>query len=315
MQRNALRDSYMAENQHSTVWQWLASLYFIGAATAALSGPVSLGIVIPAVIGLILFAPPLRRLTMSRYNFAMSGKLPMIAVFLALALGTIPRNEESTQFDANAEKVRKEAAEAEGKRNDFVANKATILTKVQGLVNDKQFGEARALGESYWNVSKDVELRAILDSAVKGQMLSRLDAGGLSTFDKATVYETLAKLEPENQRYQKEAKRFGTLRDAEEKKLAAKRAKEAQLAARRAMLEKQFSSWDGSHPAVEAVVKRLMKNPDSYDHVETRYVDLGKSMRVIMTYRGTNSFGGVVPSTVAATVNDAGQVLSLDTAR
>jgi hypothetical protein len=43
-----------------------------------------------------------------------------------------------------------------------------------------------------------------------------------------------------------------------------------------------------------------MNDPDSYDHVETKYVDKGTYIRVISTFRGKNAFGGMVKNTKIA---------------
>lgn len=54
-----------------------------------------------------------------------------------------------------------------------------------------------------------------------------------------------------------------------------------------------------------------MKNPDSYQHAETRFADKGDHLVVIMKFRGTNSFGGVVPNTVIAKCSFTGKVLQI----
>lgn len=76
------------------------------------------------------------------------------------------------------------------------------------------------------------------------------------------------------------------LRKAERKKLAAERDLAVRLAASRKTLEK--------------LVKRAMNNSDSYDHIESGYFMSDKGMRVTMTFRGTNGFGSIAPSTVLA---------------
>jgi len=65
-------------------------------------------------------------------------------------------------------------------------------------------------------------------------------------------------------------------------------------------LLKCFSGWDGSHIELTKLIKEGMKNPDSYDHVETKYSDKGNHLIVITQYRGTNSFGAVVTESVIA---------------
>ena len=78
-------------------------------------------------------------------------------------------------------------------------------------------------------------------------------------------------------------------------------------------LKKQFSAWDGSHYKTVRYVKKIMKNPKSFEHVQTKYNDFsGQGYRVIhMTYRGTNSFNAIVTNTISVKVNLQGDVLSI----
>lgn len=76
-------------------------------------------------------------------------------------------------------------------------------------------------------------------------------------------------------------------------------------------LKKQFSAWDGSHPALTRMIKKSMNDPDSYDHVETGYWDQGDHLIVKTTFRGKNAFGGVVVNWVKAKVNFDGRVLEI----
>ncbi len=75
-----------------------------------------------------------------------------------------------------------------------------------------------------------------------------------------------------------------------------------------AMLREDFSSWDGSYRPLEKLIKKAMHNPDSYDHVKTttRMVYSGIKrpyMLVNTSYRGTNTFGAIVTSTVSIKVD------------
>jgi len=72
-----------------------------------------------------------------------------------------------------------------------------------------------------------------------------------------------------------------------------------------------FSPWDGSHNALEKHIKKQMKNPDSYKHVQTTYVDRGAYLIVETTYRGTNSFNAIVPNTVRAKADLDGKLLEI----
>lgn len=61
-----------------------------------------------------------------------------------------------------------------------------------------------------------------------------------------------------------------------------------------------FSAWDGAHMKLERWVKNTMNDPDSYEHIETRYVDNTTTIGIIMKFRGKNAFGGKVVTTVIA---------------
>ncbi|MGV0961838.1 MAG: hypothetical protein ACOYB1_18590 [Limnohabitans sp.] len=63
---------------------------------------------------------------------------------------------------------------------------------------------------------------------------------------------------------------------------------------RKEELAKCFSGWNGSHRETEALIKRVMNDPDSYKHDETKYFDMKDHLVVITSYRGKNKFGGVV---------------------
>ena len=80
---------------------------------------------------------------------------------------------------------------------------------------------------------------------------------------------------------------------------------------RQLKVESQFSSWDGSHPGLERLIKKNMNDPDSYEHVETRFRDDGDYIFVITKFRGANAFGGKVVNTVSAKVDFNGNVIEI----
>ncbi|MGV2844216.1 hypothetical protein ACE1OG_10125 [Aeromonas hydrophila] len=88
-------------------------------------------------------------------------------------------------------------------------------------------------------------------------------------------------------------------------------AKKAVIEARVKRLKAQFSPWDGSHRTLERAIQKSMNDPDSYEHVETTYRDLGDSLIVSTTFRGKNGFGGVVKNTVVAQVDLDGNILKI----
>lgn len=76
-------------------------------------------------------------------------------------------------------------------------------------------------------------------------------------------------------------------------------------------VEKQFSAWDGSHSGLTALIKKSMNDPDSYEHIETRFNDEGDYILVITKFRGANAFGGKVINTVSAKVDFSGNVIEV----
>lgn len=65
-----------------------------------------------------------------------------------------------------------------------------------------------------------------------------------------------------------------------------------------------FRQWDGSSPALVEMVKESMNDPNSFEHLETRYFDKGRdSLTVIMDYTGKNAFGGRVRGKIMAMVS------------
>ncbi|RAP39376.1 hypothetical protein BYZ73_20855 [Rhodovulum viride] len=82
-------------------------------------------------------------------------------------------------------------------------------------------------------------------------------------------------------------------RDAEQERIAA----EAKAAAEAEERRKGFhclSGWDGAHPAFKRIVKNSMRDPDSFEHVETRVGPVTNGWHTIrMVYRARNGFGGM----------------------
>jgi hypothetical protein len=56
-----------------------------------------------------------------------------------------------------------------------------------------------------------------------------------------------------------------------------------------------LSAWDGTYSALINVVKENLRDPGSFEHVETRISEIAEDGRqdVIMRYRAKNGFGGV----------------------
>lgn len=66
-----------------------------------------------------------------------------------------------------------------------------------------------------------------------------------------------------------------------------------------------LSPIDGSEPDLVAAVKQGLRDPDSYQHIETRVtpVDASGKHQLMMHYRARNGFGGMMDGVVTATVD------------
>lgn len=73
-----------------------------------------------------------------------------------------------------------------------------------------------------------------------------------------------------------------------------------------------FSPWDGSHRQLEKYVKNNLKDPESYEHIETRYGVKDDIVTVVMKYRAKNSFGGFVVNQAIATAKIDGTLITVD---
>ena len=74
--------------------------------------------------------------------------------------------------------------------------------------------------------------------------------------------------------------------------------------------EKQyFSAWDGSCAPLVKYIKDHMNDPESFEHIETKYKIRDGYFFVIMRYTGKNGFGGRVRDNVNANVSFKGEVI------
>jgi hypothetical protein len=106
------------------------------------------------------------------------------------------------------------------------------------------------------------------------------------------------------------------IKEIEEKKKKERIAKELkveqeQQKKRNQIVQKQFSPWDGSHPKLSNIIEKSCRNPDSYEHIETRFRDEGNYIFVVTNYRAENGFGGMSLGKVTAKVDLSGNVIEI----
>lgn len=90
--------------------------------------------------------------------------------------------------------------------------------------------------------------------------------------------------------------------EAEKAERLVKEQEEAEKA-KQAELAKYFSAWDGSNRELVELVKANMNDPDSFEHVETRFKDHGDGYRIVMTFRGKNAFNATITQQIMARLN------------
>ncbi len=68
-----------------------------------------------------------------------------------------------------------------------------------------------------------------------------------------------------------------------------------------------LSAWDGSHRELVRTLKNNLRDPDSFEHIETRISPVDdKGMHVLMMkYRARNGFGGMNIGSLAASVKNS----------
>lgn len=286
----------------------LGAIYFGLISLASLTDGLLPLVQLSGVVAVVLLVPPLAAKLHEKTGLEVRGKalvLAVVVLFFVQAFG-IGRAGSKPQETVAAARSELDAAR-------LAKERPAVLAEIAAFRTAGDFDKARGRVNKYLAVAhNDAELIALRDEIAKEKAYASLKhEGNLSLKERVEMYSQLVKYEPKNKEFvaaeeqASEELKLQNERDAEEQRRIARAASQEQR------MKEQFSAWDGSHHGVVAAVKATMKNPASFEHVETRYVDTGKGLRVIMTFRGTNSFGGVVPNRVIAEVDDAGQVLAL----
>lgn len=294
-------------------------IYFTFTFVGGLIDDKSPAVLILSLAGLAFVVPPVRRkiaTAILRSPNSIEG-LRLVALLLVIMLlqgafigGATRRVQPSIAAEATTnERTQKRAADLA----HFISFRQDVMAEVAKQAKAAQHQAVVDLARRFDPKNQDAEMRAARNTAYAALARASLaNEATMSLSQRASAYRDIALAEPSNKKLVAKAATLTAQdrreRDARERVAAALRAKSK----RTAMLERQFSKWDGSHRSVEQLAKRCMKNPDSYEHVETRYIDLGEAMRVTTVFRGTNSFGAVVPSKFVATVADDGRVISIE---
>jgi hypothetical protein len=178
-----------------------------------------------------------------------------------------------------------------------------------------------AVAKSQLGTAMDMRVEIKKEVAKKNAILTANDLSRIGQIPPtdiktlASIYQELSALNPENIDYAAKATEYAAEWKEQENARIAQERNDAIAhnitEARQSEIEKQFSSWDGSHIELEKIIKSSMNNPDSFVHVQTVYSDMGDYILVKTTFRGTNAFGGVVTNWIRAKFTLNGDLIEI----
>lgn len=291
----------------------VAAIYFSAMGVVTTGGRLPLLLLVPL---LALLLPPLRNKLDPRARYLPGPPwtlgTALVLVFFQASLFGSHAEESAAKKEAQLQQeaaARIATAKAD-RAAEYAREKPQILAQVEALLAANQPKEALAAANKFFAANPDPDLARLRSRAELGVMKLELQVeAALPLERREQIYKTLMKEEPGAV-----ALYSARLKDVTEAlELRRKVAAQAEArTAREASIKGQFSGWDGSHRQVERELKARMKNPKSYEHVDTRYSVGPDSVTVVATYRGTNSFGAVVTNRAVATVDIDGNVLSLE---
>jgi hypothetical protein len=76
-------------------------------------------------------------------------------------------------------------------------------------------------------------------------------------------------------------------------------------------VQKQFSSWDGSHLGVAKYIKQSLRDPRSFEHIDTQFDDRVVNLVVTTTYWYKDPAGQRVKGSIKAKVDLDGNILEV----
>ncbi|MDQ1816082.1 hypothetical protein RBA41_22555 [Massilia sp. CCM 9210] len=271
------------------------------------------------LLAMLVCAPPSRQFIIDRTGLNLYGRgmaTAFVALFIAQAWVGISENVEvfeQAQVRKERDAVQALAKALAGERARFLAAKPAIVADIAARRDQGMLTEALALIDKHAARTPDPDLDKLrLSIRIAETEAGLKDEAAVPLRQRLALYKLLATLDPSSTRY---AGRVAVL-DAELKETSAReQAETGRVSAakgRDAMLARQFDKRGGAHLKLQAELKRTMMNPASYAHVETTFLDTGKGMSVWTTFRGKNAAGETAENSVAATVDDSGNVLTIE---
>jgi hypothetical protein len=223
--------------------------------------------------------------------------LVLIVVVVASTLYQSKLDNEQQQIKSQqAAKVIEQKAQA------FKLNKQSIIDAARKNLNNPE--QVVKELEEFIHVN-DQDLTNLYNQARIASLTNQLKKIPTEQYNKnLNLYTQLARLDTDPNKYKSKI-------DFYTSKVKEKQIADATAKARDDLIGKGFSAWDGSHRALEKHVKKRMNDPDSYEHIETKYYDRGDFLIVTTKFRGANAFGGLVINEMAAKASLDGDLLEI----
>lgn len=227
------------------------------------------------------------------------GRIGCFSVlFLAfLALSAISSYKHYRDKAIDAERAARDAEvakqEAERKRQEEAANSAyfrehkqDIISRIQALIKEGQYGIAIAESDKYLAAS-DPDLQKAQDKARELDILQNLKSVAATDYRRnRDIYAALVQLNPNEKRYKDKLTHYQAKVDAAEKEERDRLAKFGPFPER---------NPNGIYYAVLRYLRTAMHDPDSLDMEGCTNVYQGKNGWLVgCIYRGKNAFGAKV---------------------
>mgnify|MGYP006436841371 CR=1 FL=1 len=295
-----------------TILKWLFGITFLVSGFGSLFDTPIFGL-ISITIGLFILPPSLKAIE-NKINYSFSTPIKFsIAIAGVLLMGVAAINSNQQQ-NKEANKIVDKAKQEINKGN--MDSAFAYIEKAKKQYTTSANNKAIKL-ENEIEKSKNKDYAKEVLAKMTDEEFKRLQSNEL---DKTYInheslnnnfYLILKDLSPQREEIievikekEKQAK-IAAKREAERKKQAEKEKK------RKKKIEEQFDPWDGSHIALSRLIKQNCRNPDSYEHIKTRYRDNGNSIFVTTKYRAENGFGGMTIGNVSAKVDLEGNVIEI----
>ena len=271
------------------------------------------------LLAVLMCAPPSRRFIAERTGVNPTGSA-MAAVFIVLVIAQTWIGMSQNFEVVEEEKIQKELKHAQVMANArsrgqarFDAAKPALVASITALRDQGKLAEGLALIDASAVPGRDPDLDKLRASIHVIEAEAGLkDEAAVPLRQRLALYQRLAGLDPSSARY---AGKTATLGAELKESSARERMETGRVSAARgrdAMLARQFDKRSGAHLKLQAEIRRTMLNPASYQHQETTHLDTGTGMSVWTTFRGRNAAGQMAENSVAAAVDDSGNVLTIE---